>query len=170
MIEIKPATSADAPKLAQYMAMRFRDTFGHIYDPQDLADFLDAKYNSSTTLQHIEASENFIRIAWDGDEIKGYIFGGPMSLPFEGYAKDAYEIYRFYVSDDQKGNGLAPKLYNELMQHVKNIAAPELFLGVWSLNERALSFYKKLGFEIVGKYLYQVGKTLDDERIMRLKL
>ena len=170
MIEIKPATSADAPKLAQYMAMRFRDTFGHIYDPQDLADFLDAKYNSSTTLKHIEASENFIRIAWDGDQIKGYIFGVPMSLPFEGYAKDAYEIYRFYVSDDQKGNGLAPKLYNELMQHVKNIAAPELFLGVWSLNERALSFYKKLGFEIVGKYLYQVGKTLDDERIMRLKL
>jgi ribosomal protein S18 acetylase RimI-like enzyme len=170
MIAIKPAKSDDATALSEYMARRFNDTFGHIYDPQDLADFLDAKYNPEITLGHIENPDNFIRIAWENSEIKGYIFGGFMSLPYDSFAKGAFEIYRFYVSDDQKGSGLAKKLYLELMQHVKIIGAPELFLGVWSLNERALSFYKKLGFEIVGKYLYQVGKTMDDERIMRLKL
>jgi ribosomal protein S18 acetylase RimI-like enzyme len=52
----------------------------------------------------------------------------------------------------------------------KAAKAPALHLGVWAGNERALAFYRKFGFEVVGSYHFKVGKTLDDERIMRLGL
>lgn len=170
MTEIRAAKPQDAAQLGEYMAQRFCDTFGYIYDPDDLAQFIKDKYNTEKTKYHIENKDNFFRIAFDGNEIKGYVFGGAMSLPFKDCAPNSYEMQRLYVSDDMKGKGIAKLLYDELLAHCQSIKTPELYLGVWSQNERAKAFYERLGFEYVGKYLFQVGKTFDDERIMRLKV
>ena len=41
------------------------------------------------------------------------------------------------------------------------------WIGVWSDNFKAQALYKAYGFERVGEYKFPVGKTLDDEFILR---
>ncbi len=170
-IVIRSATSEDANSMAEFASQRFKDTFGYIYDKDDLSEFIATNYNSHTFAKYISDSQmqNLLALNKAG-EIIGYSQIGPMKLPLEGYIPNSLELYRFYVSDEAKGSGLAKKLFDNLMEFVRANKAPALYLGVWSENHRALAFYHKLGFEIVGKYLYQVGKTFDDERIMRLMI
>lgn len=169
-VEFRKPNMNDAEDLGSFAKTNFVATFGHLYHPDDLEEFLSKKYNKKIMEEIISNPENFVEIAVYNNEIIGYVLGGKMGLPFDGAHENAYEMQRLYVSQTAKGTGIAKKLYNSLLAHVKKINSPEFYLGVWSLNERALKFYSNLGFEIVGKYLYRVGRTFDDERIMRLKL
>ena len=36
--------------------------------------------------------------------------------------------------------------------------------------DRARRFYERYGFEEIGRYDFRVGETIDDDRIMRLRL
>lgn len=168
---IRTATITDAKSMSKFAAVRFEDTFGFNYNPSDLREFVAQKYNEPVFADYINnpSMQNLLALN-DTGEIIGYSQSGPMSLPLEGAIEGATELYRFYVSDEAKGTGLAKTLFDKVLEFAKGRAAPVLYLGVWSQNFRALAFYEKLGFEIVGKYLYQVGRTYDDERIMRLWL
>lgn len=165
------AMKGDAAAMAAFAAQRFIDTFGFNYSTDDLEKFVATKYNEVVFTDYIENPliQNLLAIDENG-EIIGYSQTGPMSLPLEGADPKGIELYKFYISDAAKGTGLAYRLFENIMAFVRSKRAPYLYLGVWSQNQRALAFYHKLGFEIVGKYLYQVGNTFDDERIMRLKI
>ena len=169
--KIRLASISDAKAMSKFAGDRFKDTFGHIYDPDDLREFIAEKYNEGKFAEYIidKTMQNLLAFD-DGGEIVGYSQAGAMTLPLDDAIDGAIELYRFYVGDEAKGTGLAKRLFGEVLEFANQKKAPALYLGVWSQNFRALAFYEKLGFEIVGKYLYQVGRTYDDERIMRLWL
>jgi|APTNR8051073442_1049403.scaffolds.fasta_scaffold00426_25 ribosomal protein S18 acetylase RimI-like enzyme len=169
--EIRPPNLAEAEKLSQFAASRFCDTFGHLYHPDDLKEHLEARYNEKVFSEYLLDENMFLVAAFNKDgEIIGYAKAGDIEVPIEPSCDNARELHRLYVRDDMKGSGLGMELYNLVLQFAQAQGARELYLGVWSQNARAIAFYSKQGFEIVGKYLYQVGRTFDDERIMRLAL
>ncbi len=167
-MQIINAEAHHAEALAKFASTRFCDIFAHLYAPECLDSFLKETYSLQKFLYNIE--NYFLKIAIDENEnIIGYVMGGAMSLPYESMP-NAFEMYRLYIAENMTGTGLGKKLYESLLDFAKKIGAPELYLGVFNQNHRAIKFYTKMGFEIVGQYYYKVGKTLDDERIMRLKL
>ena len=85
-------------------------------------------------------------------------------------ARRACEIYTLYVVEDVKGAGVAPTMMEWALDRARARGAEDMYLGVYHANGRALAFYKRYGFEVVGRYDFPVGETLDDERIMRLAL
>ncbi|MEK7661668.1 MAG: GNAT family N-acetyltransferase [Pseudomonadota bacterium] len=170
-MEIRRPRLEDAPSLAQFAAARFCDTFGHLYDSDDLQEHLEQKYTADVFKEYILESEMFLVAAFaENGEIVGYAKAGNVEVPFEPRDENCKELHRLYVRDDMKGTGLGLKLYQLVLDYAKSEKASELYLGVWAENARAIAFYTRQGFEIVGKYLYQVGQTFDDERIMRLNL
>lgn len=170
-LNIRNALVGDALAMSKFAAERFTDTFGFVYDPQDLQHHLATKYTQEVFANYINdhAMLNILALNED-DEITGFAQAGDMALPLDGAIKQSTELYRFYVSNEAKGTGLAKKLYQRVLEYAIARQSKVLYLGVWSQNARAIAFYKRLGFEEIGKYLYQVGKTFDDERIMRLEL
>jgi ribosomal protein S18 acetylase RimI-like enzyme len=48
--------------------------------------------------------------------------------------------------------------------------ADELYLSVFVDNHRARRFYKRYGFEAVGRYDFMVGTHADEDIVMRLSL
>jgi len=111
-----------------------------------------------------------MNMVYRGDDLVAFLDCGPMTLPVEAPEPDALELYRLYLDETQKGTGLAHTLMDMAITWARDKQAPALYLGVWSQNERAKRLYTRYGFEIVGAYHFKVGKTLDDERIMRLTL
>jgi ribosomal protein S18 acetylase RimI-like enzyme len=45
-----------------------------------------------------------------------------------------------------------------------------LWLSVWQQNDRAIKFYKDFGFEIIGVKKFFIGKEVNDDYVMGLKL
>ena len=60
------------------------------------------------------------------------------------------------------------------MQHVikysKQNEFETLFLGVWQENKRAVSFYKKVGFEIFDTRQFKLGQRICEDFMMKLNL
>jgi diamine N-acetyltransferase len=167
---IRPATASDAPALAAFGDKTFFDTFGHLY-PQSDADFFRAqRFSLQQTLADIGTDGRYIQLAFDGEHLIGFLDCGALGLPIEAPNPPGLELYRLYVDVCAKGTGLAQTLMNMAIDWARTNAAAILYLGVYHDNARAIAFYRKFGFEIIGAYQFKVGNTLDDERIMACTL
>src|SRR5688500_718474 len=101
----RAARPDDAARLAELGRRSFTETFGHLYQPEDLAAFL-LSHNESDWRAQLESSEFAIRIAEYGNEVIAYAKLGPPSLPFET-DKAAIELRQFYVLAPWQGAGIA---------------------------------------------------------------
>jgi ribosomal protein S18 acetylase RimI-like enzyme len=67
------------------------------------------------------------------------------------------EIPRFYVDARFHGRGLAHDLMALAIQRAAAAGVATLWLGVWEHNPKALAFYRKWGFEVVGDHGFALG-------------
>lgn len=162
------ATREDAEALAELGAQTFTDTFGHLYQPDDLELFL--KNHSVANWQKELTDPAFeVRIAERDGRLVGYVKLGPPHLPFEPRG-EAAELRQLYVVEEMKGQGIAHELINWVIERARDLGADYLYLSVFTENHRALRFYEKYDFEPEGTYAFMVGSHADEDIVMRLKL
>lgn len=156
--------------LAQIAQETFLATFGHLYRPQDLAIFLAQSYGPEIQRAEIAAPDRLTLVAEDEGRFAGFAQAGPLGLPIDPVGRRAVELKRLYLRADYFGAGLADRLMAGVESWARSTGADELYLGVWAENGRAQKFYRRHGFEVVGRYVFRVGAHEDDERIMRRSL
>ena len=168
MIAYRDASPDDAAALATLGAESFRQTFGHLYAPADLALFLD---NHTVGAWHKElANPDFtVRVAEQDGAMIAYAKLGPPHLPFTP-ARGAIELRQFYVLGPWHGAGVAATLIEWVVATARSNDAEALFLSVFTDNHRARRFYARHGFAEVGTYAFMVGTHADEDIVMRLAL
>jgi ribosomal protein S18 acetylase RimI-like enzyme len=169
VILYRDATTDDAEALAAFARASFIDTFGHLYPPQDLADFLAASHTPALYVGYARDPSLHLRVATQGGAIVGYSKTGDVELEVED-ATQSRELHRLYVDASVKGAGVAKTLMDELLAWTRAQGAAALYLGVWENNHRAQAFYKRYGFEHIGEHDFMVGQTRDRDFIWRLAL
>jgi len=98
-----------------------------------------------------------------------YLHCGPVTLPHaDADPITQGELKRLYVHSSQQGKGLGKTLMTVAAGWLSETYgdAPQ-WIGVWSQNHKAQALYMSQGFEKVGGYQFAVGKTMDDEFILR---
>jgi ribosomal protein S18 acetylase RimI-like enzyme len=167
-IEYRTASVGDAPALSLLGTETFTATFGHLYQPDDLAVFL--KIHSLEAWEKELTDPAFaVRVAEEDGVLVGYAKLGPPHLPFEPRG-EAAELRQLYVVEEVKGQGVAHTLVDWVIERARDRRADHLYLSVFTDNHRARRFYEKLGFEAEGTYHFMVGNHADDDIVMRLKL
>lgn len=156
----------------------FSETFGHLYPPTHLDDYLEKEY----TLEHVLSwmtgggggeggKMELLGAVTSKGEIVGYCLTGPCSLPLPEATASHGEIHKLYIKKSYFGTGVSHDLMKEALKSLQERFVtenpPYIYLGVYSDNPRALRFYSKFGFEKVGEYEFIVGETRDREFIMR---
>lgn len=169
-LTFRDARENDAVDVAEIGRDTFIETFGHLYPPHDLRAYLDEAFAIETIRSEIRDPEIEIRMAFAGRRVVAYTKIGPCKLPIDTGDKPTLELHRIYVYRVQQGVGVGRILLNWAIERARQRGAEQLFLGVFSKNERAIAVYENRGFEKVGEYKFPVGGTLDDEIIMRLDL
>lgn len=169
-LSFRDAREEDAADLAEIGRETFIETFGDLYAPSDLKQFLDDTFTADSMLAEIRDPDVEIRICFAGRRMVAYCKIGPCKLPIEREPAPALELHRVYVSQARQGVGVGRILLTWAIERARRRDARSLFLGVWQSNERAIAVYRSRGFEVVGTYKFKVGETLDDEFIMRLIL
>ena len=162
------AGPADADALAELGARTFTNTFGHLYQPDDLQLFLQ-NHTPANWAKELNDSGFVVRVAERDGHLVGYVKLGPPHLPFEPRG-EAAELRQLYVVEEMKGLGVADELIRWVIDRARAQRADYLYLSVFTENHRARRFYEKYGFEPEGTYAFMVGNHADEDIVMRLKL
>ena len=167
-ISYREASAADAEALAAFAEATFTDTFGHLYPPEDLAAFVEAKYRPRVIGDELVDPATRYVLALRGERIVGYCKMGEIDMAVD--ATDALELHRLYVDTSTKGTGVAKALMDEALAWARGKSAKVMYLSVWENNARAQAFYKRYGFEHVGEHKFMVGRVADRDFIWKLAL
>jgi RimJ/RimL family protein N-acetyltransferase len=163
---VRPATLADAPRLAELGERIFRDTFAPDNRPEDLDHYLRTAF--SETIQRAEiADATFVTLVIEVEaELVGYAQLRATQPPPPIEASGTIELRRFYIERAHHGRGLAQTLMAAVERAAIERDATGIWLGVWERNPRAISFYRKCGFLDVGSHVFVLGSDPQTDRIM----
>jgi ribosomal protein S18 acetylase RimI-like enzyme len=164
----RDATLDDLPAIDALFRASFVATFGHLYQPADLASFLD-KFTPEAWAGEFAESDLRFHLAEDEQGLAGFAKTSALTLPAETRAT-TYELRQLYLDDRAKGSGAAQALMDWALDQGRACGAEEMWLSVYIDNHRAKRFYERNGFEDRGPYVFMVGAHADEDRLMRRKL
>lgn len=173
LLDVAPA---DAPRLAEFGARTFRETFAADNSVEDMERHLASAWSAQLQLREIEDPDvDTLVLADDRGEwlafaqlraCRASAGKAAEGIPAEG----SIELWRFYVDQPWHGRGVAGALMQAAKQRALRRGASTLWLGVWEKNARAQAFYRKHGFDRVGKKVFVVGSDPQTDDVMLCSL
>lgn len=168
---LRPAAPADIPALAQLGIASFVAKFGHLYQPQDLASFLDAAFAPVAITAELTDPQRLYCLAETQGQLAGYCkLGLTCGFPEHARGTAVIELKQLYTDPKLTGQGIGAALMDWALTEARNGGADEIQLSVWSGNDGAQRFYARYGFVHVADVTFRVGSQLDDEFLLSLKL
>lgn len=168
-LHYRTATAVDAPALAAMGRRCFAETFGAFFPATDMALHLERKFGEDALAAEYLDPALRIRMAEADGEVVAWLKLAPIGLPVP-HAPGALEVRQLYVLEAWQGAGVAAALMEWAVGTARAAGAPALYLCVWERGDRALAFYRKHGFEIVGHAPFRLGTVLYQDPVMRLAL
>ena len=170
MIQIRPALPEDAPALAEFGARTFGIAFGPANKEQDVRDYLASHYGTDIQAQEIVDPDIPTLLAEEEGELIGYAQLRLNSSHPSLSSSSPVELWRIYIESDRKGSGLAHLLMDSVKSEALAHGGDVLWLSVWKENPRAIAFYQKEGFVIVGEKDFWVGADRQFDYVMSVGL
>ena len=168
---IRDARPEDVDALVALSRKTFRDKFGHIYRPEDLNAYLEQAHTPDFYGAAILDPDYLVRVAAAEDgRLGAYLVCCPLELPADAPAPGAVELMRVYVDAPLQGRKLGTAFVEESFAWARECEAPEIYLSVFSENDRARRLYERFGFEKVGEFWFPVGEHRDREFLMKMSL
>ena len=128
---------------------------------------LDAYFESKITPEHFRSSianeNNLVIVAESGNGIAGYGELLRSSPHPEIPEPNPSEVRKLYVGPRFHGLGISDALMRALLAE----AAHPVWLSVFSENPRAVRFYERWGFKIIGTQQFLVGTDSQQDFLMR---
>ena len=170
MTNIRQATERDAAALAELAERTFRDTFAHVNRAEDMDLHCRTSYGEGIQAAEIRDPDRTTFVCHVGDRLIAYGQLRRASAPPCVVATQPAEIQRLYVDAPWHGKGVAHALMVSLLGTAVEGGADVAWLGVWEKNPRALAFYAKSGFEVVGDHVFVVGSDPQRDLVLAKRL
>ena len=164
---LREAAPADAAPLAALMRRLFVASYAHSADPANLERFLDRTYGEAQQRREL-ADPGLATIVAESDAgWLGYLQVRVVSpCPAAIDARAPAELVRIYVESSSHGRGVGAALMEEAVRRAREAGADALWLYAWQRAPRAIAFYRRCGFRIVGTSVFTVGEHPTDDWIM----
>jgi ribosomal protein S18 acetylase RimI-like enzyme len=167
---IRRAKEDDAQALSVLAEGTFRAAFAESNSAANMQLHCTANYGPALQAAEIREPNRETWVAEAGERLVAYV-----QLRLNATSKvildeRAVEIQRFYVDASHHGTGLAHNLMAHVLTRAEAAGSAELWLGVWERNPRALAFYRKWGFDVVGEHIFQVGDDPQRDLLMRREM
>ncbi|MEO5684311.1 MAG: GNAT family N-acetyltransferase [Chitinophagaceae bacterium] len=166
-IVIRYATAGDAENIALLSRQTFYDTFAEHNSKEDMDRFMNETFSIDILIQEVACPEHIFITACMEAELVGYAKLTESSNPPELGNIDAIEIGRIYSKQKTIGHGVGKALMQECLRIAAKKTKQLIWLGVWEHNQRAISFYKKFGFEKFGEHDFVLGNDVQTDWLMK---
>lgn len=170
VISIARRNAATAAQLAELGRQTFQDTFAADNRPEDMAAYLAATFSPEKQLQELEDPNTVFLLVRMQQEVVGYAklaLNSVLGVEPGKTPDQRLEVERLYVREDWIGTGLGTTLMRRILEDARQKACRSVVLGVWEKNQRAIAFYQRFGFKVVGQHEFVLGADVQTDLIMR---
>ena len=165
-VQIRRGVLEDAAVLAEFAARTFADAFAADNNPEDLQAHLESSHGVVQQSQELTDPNEITLLAFADDALIAFAQVRRKVPPACVTQAQAIEVHRFYVDRLAHGKGVAQVLMSAAKSAAKDFDAKHLWLSAWERNPRAVAFYAKMGFKIVGTADFVVGSDVQTDHIM----
>jgi ribosomal protein S18 acetylase RimI-like enzyme len=171
-IAIREAGLGDEHRLALVGAATFLDSYAGILPGDDIISHCAAKHSAIVYEDWLIGGEARIWLAeaQEGRAPVGYAVMTPPDLPLPNAGPGDAEMRRIYVLHRFHKEKVGWSLMKAALDAARRTGKRRMLVGVYGRNERAIAFYKRVGFSVVGERKFQVGATVHDDLILALDL
>jgi len=167
---IRAGRPEDATGLAEFARHAFDQAFGALNDPAQLQAYLATSFGLQQQTHELRDPAWSTRLVERDGELIAYaqLRTGDTPACIAGTAP--LELVRFYLDASWHGKGIADVLMDDVMDTARARGARTIWLGVWQVNARAIAFYKRRGFRVVGQKTFQIAADAQTDWVMALPL
>jgi tRNA (guanine37-N1)-methyltransferase len=112
----------------------------------------------------VDDASNAILVARVANQLAGFAMIARAAAPHTSCAD--VELRKFYIDTPFHGTGLANALMKDALALAVERAKTGIWLSVFSRNGRAIAFYQRWGFRIVGAQTFVVGNDHQQDYLM----
>ena len=163
---IRRAHINDAQALAHMAEHAFRETFTADNNATDMEAYCAKAFGAEIQRQEIQDPNCATLLVEKEGELVAFaqirLHAPKDCVP----ADHPSELHRLYVVKAWHGRGVAQKVMTEALSTAVNAGADHVWLGVWEHNPRAIAFYNKYGFKVVGEHTFQFGSDPQRDLVM----
>lgn len=173
MVSTRTATADDAATLATLAAATFAPACPPGTAQEDIDAFIAEHFTVGRFTGHLADPGRALRLLVDdGDGTAiGYtmlVFGDPTDPDVLAAVthRPTVELSKLYVLPAGHGGGVAATLMAATLDDARSRGVTSVWLGVNQQNARAIRFYGKSGFAVVGTKTFLVGTERHDDFVM----
>ena len=158
-VVIRLANVADATQISHLGKVTFSETFGHLFRAEDdLRHYLKTTFSVSKITASLHKSSNVFWVAFVDEKPIGYA-KLKLDSPTEFVdATSICQLQKIYVLKAFLSLKIGYELQSRLLTKAKELSYEYIWLSVLNSNERAIQFYQKNGFEIIGNHDFTIGQ------------
>ncbi len=158
MIKIDRPTLADLPVLTSLARQSFLESHGHSAAAEDIGHYVNSKLTEAVFRFEMLDERNIFHWIHHEGRTAGYskiILDCP-----SGYVapQNVTKLERLYVLEEFHGLGIGLQLFEHNLQIAQNTKQAGMWLNSWTGNHRAIAFYQKMGFEVVGEADFKISE------------
>lgn len=165
-IEIRRGILQDAAVIVELGRQTFTETFGHLFTPTALQDYLNATFNEVKIYNSLQKLHNLYFLAYNNDTPLGYIKLKLNSTTPEIQAERPVQLQKLYVLQEFISQKIGAALMQFVLQLTEIQVNDLMWLVVLQSNERAIRFYEKFNFIKYSEYAHQIGENRFEYYIM----
>jgi len=163
-MELIPAEIKDIPVIQGISDIAWPHTFKDLLSPEQIAYMMNMMYSSESLQKQMEEQNHNYLLAKGDDDYMGYL-AYEINYNNSGLTK----VHKIYILPSAQGKGLGRFFIENVSQISRQHNDKGLSLNVNKYNDRAIAFYRRMGFEIDHKEENDIGNGfIMDDYVMNL--
>jgi len=170
MIKVRRAGLKDAVLISGLGAKTFFEAFGEFNTKEDIETYIAENFSAENIKEEVSDKRSSFFLAYYDKMPAGYAKLISSKLPEQIKELKAIEMQRIYVLQRYYSMKIGKELMLYTLDYAFRKGFNSMWLGVWQQNDRAVEFYKKWGFEIIGTRKFKLGNLINDDFLMLKKI
>jgi len=159
MIKIIKGSIEHIELIAEIGKKTFLESHGESASKKDIDSFVSKTYNRELLSKELTQTNIQYHLIYYKNKVAGYSKIELNTSNTDIDPKNVTKLDRFYLLKEFYGQNLGITLFNFNVEFSKKHQQKGIWLAVWVKNQRAIKFYTKTGFKIVGKYDFKISNT-----------
>lgn len=162
----------DIPELMTTIRALSIQTFHEAYEndntKENMLAYTNKHFSENQLLSEFSKPGHFFYIIYFESEAAGYFKLRTEEILPDFKDLQQIELERIYILKKFQKQKLGFACMKFCIEESASMGYDVLWLGVWMQNEKAIRFYKKIGFEIFGEHTFVLGDDPQKDYLMKL--
>ena len=159
MVSVIRATPADHQPIVAIGKVAVADAHRAGTPAENLNEYLEKNYNDQTISEELADPDNIYHIIKYNGKPVGFSKINLNAKEPGIEAENVTKLDRIYLLKEFYGMKLGLELLNNIIRIAKENKQAGIWLYTWTENKRAIDFYLKTGFTIIGSHKFYVTET-----------